>query len=227
MPSGGRGQLLMPWPNRIGDGKYSFGGRDLQLALSEPGRGNASHGLVRWAAWSIEEHTPHSVSLGYRLMAQTGYPWTLDLHVLYDLSADGLTVTQTATNMAASAAPYAQGAHPYVRAESDLIDRLELLLPGATRLRVDDRMLPTGREPVEGSALRLPGVATDPGDRAGRRVHRPHPGRRGHGDRRAARPGHRARRRPLGRRAASLAPGLQCRRGARRLSRAGPWRSNR
>ena len=47
-------------------------------------------------------------------MAQTGYPWTLDLHVLYDLSADGLTVTQTATNLAADAAPYAQGAHPYL-----------------------------------------------------------------------------------------------------------------
>ena len=55
-----------------------------------------------------------SVSLRYRLMAQTGYPWTLDLHVLYDLSADGLTVTQTATNLAAYPAPYAQGAHPYL-----------------------------------------------------------------------------------------------------------------
>ena len=33
---GGRGQLLMPWPNRIRDGAYSFGGRDLQLALTEP-----------------------------------------------------------------------------------------------------------------------------------------------------------------------------------------------
>jgi len=153
MPPGGRGQLLMPWPNRIRDGAYSFAGRDLQLALSEPGKGNASHGLVRWTAWSVEEHTPHSVSLGYRLMAQTGYPWTLDLHVLYDLSADGLTVTQTATNMSASAAPYAQGAHPYLRAEHDPIDRLELLLPAATRLLVDDRKLPTGREPVEGTAF--------------------------------------------------------------------------
>jgi aldose 1-epimerase len=152
IPAGGRGQLLMPWPNRIGDGAYSFGGRDLQLPLSEPGRRNASHGLVRWAAWSVEEHTPNSVSLGYRLMAQTGYPWTLDLHVIYDLSADGLTVTQTATNMSASAAPYAQGAHPYLRVGSGPIDRLELRLPAATRLVVDDRMRPTEREEVAGSA---------------------------------------------------------------------------
>ena len=64
---------------------------------------------MRWAAWTLEEHTAPSVSLRYRLMAQSGYPWTLDLHVLYDLSADGLTVTQTATNLAADPAPYAQG----------------------------------------------------------------------------------------------------------------------
>ncbi len=151
MPAGGCGQLLMPWTNRIRDGAYSFGGRDLQLPLSEPTRQNASHGLVRWAAWSVEEHTPHSVSLGYRLMAQSGYPWTLDLHVLYDLSADGLTVTQTATNMSADAAPYAQGAHPYLRVGSDGVDGLELLLPASTRLQVDDRLLPVGREPVDGT----------------------------------------------------------------------------
>ena len=72
MPFGGRGQLLMPWPNRIRDGAYSFQGRSLQLGLSEPSRHNASHGLARWAAWSVEEHFAHAVSLQYRLMAQSG-----------------------------------------------------------------------------------------------------------------------------------------------------------
>ena len=103
MSAGGRGQLLMPWPNRIRDGRYSFGGRELQLGLTDPTRDNASHGLARWAAWTLEEHTGTSVSLVHRVMAQTGYPWTLDLHVLYDLSADGLVVTQTATNLVARA----------------------------------------------------------------------------------------------------------------------------
>ena len=66
MSTGGRGQLLMPWPNRIRDGRYSFGGRDLQLGLTDPRSGNASHGLARWAAWTLEEHTATSVSLVYR-----------------------------------------------------------------------------------------------------------------------------------------------------------------
>ncbi|MGZ6748829.1 MAG: aldose 1-epimerase family protein, partial [Nocardioides sp.] len=148
---GGRGQVLVPWPNRLRDGAYTFAGRDQQLALTEPALHNASHGLVRWVAWSLEEHTAHSVSLTYRLMAQTGYPWTLDLHLVYDLSADGLTVSRTATNMSAEAAPYAAGAHPSL-AVGDGIDHLELTLPAATRSLVDDRLLPVGREPVEGTA---------------------------------------------------------------------------
>lgn len=152
MASGGRGQLLMPWPNRIRDGQYAVGDRSLQLPLTEPGRHNASHGLVRWVAWSLEEHTGHSVSLSYRLMAQTGYPWTLDVHVLYDLSADGLTVTQSAANLASEPAPYAQGAHPYLTVGPGPVDGWELTLPGATRSLSDpERKLPTGREPVEGT----------------------------------------------------------------------------
>ncbi|MCW2737737.1 aldose 1-epimerase family protein [Nocardioides sp.] len=147
MSSGGRGQLLMPWPNRIRDGRYSFGGRELQLGLTDPTRGNASHGLARWAAWTVEEQTATSVSLVLRLMAQSGYPWTLDLHVLYDLSANGLVVTQTATNLSPEPAPYASGAHPYLRV-GDSIEDLELTLPARTHVLVDDRRLPVGTEPV-------------------------------------------------------------------------------
>ncbi len=149
--SGGRGQLLMPWPNRIRDGRYTFGGADLQLPLTEPQRTNASHGLARWAAWTLEEHTANSVTLQYRLMAQTGYPWLLDLHVLYDLSANGLTVTQTATNMSQRAAPYACGAHPYLRAGPGPVDGWELTVPAATRALSDERLLPVATEAVEGS----------------------------------------------------------------------------
>lgn len=149
---GGRGQLLMPWPNRIRDGAYAFGGHDLQLPLTEPALRNASHGLARWVAWTLEEHSPHTVALTYRLMAQTGYPWVLDLRVVYDLSADGLTVTQSATNQGASPAPYASGAHPYLSVGPGPVDGWELTLPAATRSLVDDRLLPVGREDVTGTA---------------------------------------------------------------------------
>jgi aldose 1-epimerase len=154
MSTGGQGQLLVPWPNRIRDGRYTVGDQELQLPLSEPTRHNASHGLVRWVAWSVEEHTGGSVALRYRLMAQSGYPWTLDLHVVYDVSADGLTVTQTATNLAAEPAPYAHGAHPYLSVGPGPCDGWELTLPAATRTISDpERKLPVGPEPVEGTGF--------------------------------------------------------------------------
>jgi len=151
MAPAGSGQLLLPWPNRIQDGAYTFQGRDHQLALSEPARHHASHGLTRWVSWTPEEKGENTVSLVYRLMAQKGYPWTVDLHVLYDLSPDGLTSTVTATNMSCSLAPFAQGAHPYLTVGDDGIDGWELTVPASTRITLDDRKIPSGREDVEGT----------------------------------------------------------------------------
>jgi len=37
MSGSGRGQVLIPWPNRIQDGRYSFDGHDYQLPLDDVG----------------------------------------------------------------------------------------------------------------------------------------------------------------------------------------------
>lgn len=149
MADGGRGQLLMPWPNRIRDGRYSFGGQQQQLALTEPSRQNASHGLVRWVAWSVVAHEADRLELSYFLPAQTGYPWALDLRVTYAVGSDGLHVTQAATNLATTTAPYASGAHPYLVAGEGECGLWELTLQAQTYLKTDpDRLLPTGRGPA-------------------------------------------------------------------------------
>lgn len=149
--SGGRGQLLIPWPNRIRDGAYTFQGADLQLPLSEPSRGNASHGLVRWTAWTVREHTAAAARLSYRLMAQPGYPWTLDLEVTHEVSETGLAVRVSATNRSDRPAPYAFGAHPYLTVGNEGVDDWQLTVPAATRLVSDDRKIPTSTVPVADS----------------------------------------------------------------------------
>src|SRR5262249_12965101 len=50
MSSSGRGQVLIPWPNRLQDGRYEFHGRRHQLPLTEPEHHNPIPGLARWAA---------------------------------------------------------------------------------------------------------------------------------------------------------------------------------
>ena len=154
MASGGRGQLLMPWPNRIRDGRYVFEGTGQQLPLSEPARHNASHGLARWASWHLVSRSEDRLELGLRLPAQTGYPWTLDLGVVYELGEDGLRVTQSATNRGRSNAPYAAGAHPYLTLDTGSgVDGWTLHANAATVLETDpERKLPTGRADVAGTA---------------------------------------------------------------------------
>ena len=144
VPSGGRGQVLMPWANRLRDGAYEFDGAKQQLALSEPARWNASHGLVRWCSWQVSAVSADAVTMSYRLSAQSGYPWALDLRASYTVGADGLTVTLSATNLADSVAPFAAGMHPYADTGS-MADETTLTLPAATRQLVDERLLPTTR----------------------------------------------------------------------------------
>ncbi len=149
--SAGRGQLLVPWPNRIRDGRYTFAGRDHQLALSEPDRGNAVHGLVRWAIWSVLGRTEDTVTLGCRLRPQPGWEWSLDLSVTYALTASGLIVTPRARNVGTEAAPFGFGAHPYLSVGEIRVDEVELGIPAASRLELDDRLLPTGLAAVDGT----------------------------------------------------------------------------
>ena len=145
--SAGRGQILVPWPNRLRDGRYSYAGQVHQVALSEPDRSNAIHGLARWHAWRLRERSDASIQLGCRLPARSGYPWTLDLMVTYKVDEDGLIVTLGAQNASSSVAPFAAGMHPYLDAGAPA-DECTLHLSAATHQRVDDRLLPTGTEPT-------------------------------------------------------------------------------
>jgi aldose 1-epimerase len=147
----GRGQILIPWPNRIQDGSYEFDGQHHQLPLTEPTLGNAIHGLSRWEAWRAAERDPSRVVMEHTIHAQPGYPFTLALRVDYSLADDGLSVSTTATNIGADTCPYGAGAHPYLTLGTPTVDRLVLQAPGRRVLVHDERDLPVGSEPVDGT----------------------------------------------------------------------------
>jgi aldose 1-epimerase len=151
MSSSGRGQVLIPWPNRLQDGSYEFNGASYQLPLNEPERRNAIHGLVRWSAWSAAEREPHRVVMEHILYPQPGYPFFLGISIEYALSNNGLQVRTTATNLGTQSCPYGSGAHPYLTLGTATIDDLILHVPGRTVLRSGVRGLPIGREAVEGT----------------------------------------------------------------------------
>jgi aldose 1-epimerase len=156
MCDGGHGAPLIPWPNRLRDGRYHFDGDDFQLGLSEPAKHNAIHGLLRWRSWRASEHQPNRVVMSTRLHPLTGYPFALDVQIEYSLGDDGLTVRTSARNFGPRACPFGAGQHPYLSPGTASIDECSLQVPAGTRILTDaERSLPCGREPVAGSAYDL------------------------------------------------------------------------
>jgi aldose 1-epimerase len=151
MCSSGRGQLLLPWPNRIEDGKFNFEGGPLQLPLTEPGLHNAIHGLTRWVDWTVLDRDESSVRMGYALRPQPGYPFGLDLSTWFNLDRDGLTVTMEATNVGESRCPFGAGAHPYLSAGGNAIDGDRLTVAAEAFLVANDRQIPIETRAAEGT----------------------------------------------------------------------------
>lgn len=150
---GARGQVLAPWPNRVRDGLWTWQGQEQQLPLSEPEKGNASHGLVRWAAWTVADRAIDRVRLVHRVFPQPGWPSLLDLSVDYRLDPEqGLSVVLSAVNAGDAPSPVALGMHPYLAApDGGTVNGCTLQVPARTRVLVDERSLPTGTAPVGGT----------------------------------------------------------------------------
>jgi aldose 1-epimerase len=145
-----RGAIVAPWPNRIGDGTYTWDGQEIRTALNEPERGNALHGLVSFQAFAPASVTEDEVVLRTELFPSPGYPFHLLLTVRHALSAeDGLTTTVSARNLGRQDAPYGVCPHPYLVAGPEPLDEWSLEVAAATVLTVtEDRLLPTGTAPI-------------------------------------------------------------------------------
>jgi aldose 1-epimerase len=149
-----RGATLAPWPNRITDGRYELDGVPQQLALTEPERGHALHGLVGWQEFTAISESPSEVVLGAVIEPQSGYPFRVFLSVRFTLGDGGLESEVVASNLSAAPAPFGTGPHPYLVAGPGRVDDWTLELPAATVLTVtEDRLMPIAVVPVAEAGL--------------------------------------------------------------------------
>jgi aldose 1-epimerase len=148
---GGRGQVLAPWPNRLGDGRYTFEGIEAQAPLNELPANNAIHGLVRWLPWRMAGRAQNQVTLAVELRPSPAYPFALRLSVEYRLGRDGLTVVADADNFGTTDLPFGLGFHPYLTIGTTTVDQIRLGVPAEHRLVTDERGLPVGRVTVAGT----------------------------------------------------------------------------
>jgi aldose 1-epimerase len=148
------GAVLLPWPNRLRDGRFSVGGERWQVPITEPGRRNtALHGLALWQRWSLVDATEASVRLALDLPAQAGWWFQIRSEVTYSLGEGGLTVELTTWNIGPEGspdAPYGAGFHPWFAVDPATWGEHTLRLPARTRVVPDRRLLPKKLERARG-----------------------------------------------------------------------------
>jgi aldose 1-epimerase len=153
---GGQGDVLIPFPGRIADGRYTFDGAVFQLERNDKEGPNAIHGFVRTLPWAVAgsdaNHARFEISLAAEQYGSKGYPFSLAIHVAYVLNEQGLSCSFEIKNVGTRIAPVGVGFHPYFTVGSTVIDDDEVKIPGAAYVEFNERLAPTGRIiPVHGT----------------------------------------------------------------------------
>ena len=154
MPAGARGQVLYPWPDRMGDGQWEFSGRKAFPILDDAASATGQQGLVCWRPFAVESVNQNRCVLSLLLHPTPAFPFLSEIAVSYHLGPMGLTVTTTVTNRDEVAIPFGLGFHPYLAVTTPTIEGAELEVPAKAYIALNQRRLPTGEIlPVVGQPL--------------------------------------------------------------------------
>jgi len=144
-----RSAWLLPFPNRIGGGKFTFGGQAYALPLNYPHEGHAIHGLLhdqpfqRTGTSVTRDSASVTLTHAYR-GSRKGFPFYFDAKICYKLNnGTGLTCTAEVVNAGDGPMPLGIGWHPYLTLGKP-INGLRLRIPGARKVVVGPDMIPTG-----------------------------------------------------------------------------------
>jgi aldose 1-epimerase len=143
-PSSGRGNEassypLVPFSNRIANGRLAFGGREIVLEPNWPGVRHPMHGDGWSATWRVERSDAVSAELLYEHDGRRGWPFRYRARQTFRLTEDTLSVGMAIENLEPHAVPAGLGLHPFFMRDADV------LLACRTRQvwLADEEVLPT------------------------------------------------------------------------------------
>jgi aldose 1-epimerase len=114
-PLGMASFAMLPFCNRIRDGRAQFEGKAIRLGPNHPhgGSPHALHGIGWQRPWTVLRATPETASLGLEVDAGEGWPWRFSARQEFELGENNLRVELLLTNTGTSAMPAGVGHHPY------------------------------------------------------------------------------------------------------------------
>lgn len=113
---------LVPFSNRIADGRLEFEGETFHLERNWPGVAHPMHGDGWSQAWQVVRSDAASAGIAYlheRAGAEGGWPFRYRARQEYRLDADCLTVTLALDNLEDRAVPAGIGLHPFFVRDDD------------------------------------------------------------------------------------------------------------
>lgn len=148
--------LLFPFPGRIRQGRFRFGGREFSIPAGD-GRGNAIHGFVLNRPWRIVEQSNARVAGEFQPATDDPsilehWPADFRLRVTYSVAGGALAASIEVENPADVPLPFGFGAHPYFRLPlggQSTAEQCRVTVPVTQQWELID-LLPTGQSlPVE------------------------------------------------------------------------------
>lgn len=104
---------LVPWCNRIRDGRFDWNGRTVQLPPNVPNSPHTLHGIGWQRPWAVEAAGEHTIDLVLNEAGQGPWPFPFSCRLRYALDPAGLEIRMTLTNTGGQAMPAGLGHHPY------------------------------------------------------------------------------------------------------------------
>ncbi len=136
---------LVPFSNRVREGRFVFRGRAVTLADNMPGQRHPLHGQGWRSAWTVVEAGAASARLAFS-HAPGDWPWAYEAEQVFALDETGLTVRLSVRNQADQPQPCGLGLHPYFPCDGDT--RLDAPVDGVWT--IDDEIMPVERRPAAG-----------------------------------------------------------------------------
>lgn len=104
---------LLPYANRIGQGRFTWEGQSYQLHRNIPGHPHALHG-VGWARpWQIEALSDVAITLSLHHEPDADWPFAFDAEHRIELRPHALRLSLRLRNRHAGPVPAGLGFHPY------------------------------------------------------------------------------------------------------------------
>jgi aldose 1-epimerase len=136
---------LVPYVNRIRNGRFTFRGREVSLRPNMAGDPSPLHGQGWLNRWTIERCDEATAVLHYRHEAAE-WPWEYEARQDFAVDETGLSVRLTCRNRSDEPMPCGLGQHPYFNCGSQT--RIDTQV--ACAWTIDEHVLPVEKVPAEG-----------------------------------------------------------------------------